>query len=83
MATRCKEKKKISPEKVKGMKLVCGKCGAYANKEKKLCKPKKNVGSMALWFYGSMVKVFIDCLMHSVSHSLFGIQHSIFNIFMA
>ena len=46
MATKCKEKKKKKqkPEKEKGKKLVCGKCGAYANKEKKLCKPKKNVG---------------------------------------
>jgi hypothetical protein len=84
MATRCKEKKKkkITPEKAKGMKLVCGKCGAFANKEKKLCKPKKNVDELG---YAPMVEVLnglpvslarrvkeVTC---PVSHSTYDIQY--------
>ena len=44
MTTICKEKDKKKREsafKNKDKKFVCKKCGAYSNKEKKLCKPKK------------------------------------------
>ncbi len=47
MSTICKENDKKVIErakKKKGKKLVCYKCGAYSNKEKRLCKPKKNAG---------------------------------------
>ena len=47
MTTICKEKDKKKREKAfrsKDKKYTCGKCGAYSNKEKKLCKPKKGKG---------------------------------------
>ncbi len=39
--TKCKEKDNT---KDKDDKFVCDKCDRTANKEKKLCKPKKNKG---------------------------------------
>jgi hypothetical protein len=38
----CKEGDKKESGKVKDLKYRCKSCGAEANKEKQLCKPKKN-----------------------------------------
>jgi len=38
----CKEGDKESPKNGKELKYYCKACGAEANKEKHLCKPKKH-----------------------------------------